>query len=235
MALPDAEGRARAPEPGEPGAGPQAALSPEHIMEVGLGFWGSKTLLSAVEMEIFTHLASRPLELEALRARAGLHPRAARDFLDALVAMGFLERSDGVYGNAPATDLFLDKRKPSYVGGILEMANARLFRFWNGLTEALRTGEVQNEAKGGGAPFFTELYADPKRLEQFAASMTGVSRGVNMQLATHFPWKDYASVADIGTAQGGEVPRAVCFCSTIAEDLAQELGREPAEAVLVTT
>jgi hypothetical protein len=209
MALSDTEGRARDPEPEEPGTGPEAALSPEHIMAVGLGFWGSKTLLSAVEMDIFTHLAGRPLELEALRARAGLHLRAAHDFLDALVAMGFLERSDGVYSNTPTTDLYLDQRKPYYVGGLLEMANARLYGFWNGLTEALRTGEVQNEAKGGGAPFFTELYADPKRLEQFAASMTVVSRGVNMHLATHFPWKDYASVADIGTAQGDTLVQAL--------------------------
>jgi hypothetical protein len=216
MALADAEGRARASEPDEPGAGPEAALSPEHIMQVGLGFWGSKTLLSAVEMEIFTHLASRPLELEALRARVGLHPRAARDFLDALVALGFLVRNDGVYSNTAATDFFLDKRKQSYVGGLLEMANARLFRFWNGLTEALRTGEVQNEAKGGDAPFFTELYADPKRLEQFAASMTGASRSVNTQLATQFPWKDYATVADIGTAQGDTLVQVVAAHSHLA-------------------
>jgi hypothetical protein len=35
MALPDAEGRARTTEPEEPGAGPEAALSPEHIMDSG--------------------------------------------------------------------------------------------------------------------------------------------------------------------------------------------------------
>src|SRR5687767_8624684 len=101
-------------------------VSPEKIMQVGLGFWASKTLLSAVEMELFTELARHPEDLESAQGRLGLHPRAARDFLDALVALGFLERKDGVYSNTPETDFFLDKHKPSYIGGILEMANRRL-------------------------------------------------------------------------------------------------------------
>jgi hypothetical protein len=179
-----------------------AQLTPEHIMQVGMGFWASKTLLSAIEMELFTLLSGQPQELDSLRRRVGLHPRSARDFLDALVALGFLQRNGGVYANAPDSDLFLDKHKPSYIGGILEMANARLFRFWYSLTEGLRTGELQNEAKGGGVPFFEELYADPARLKQFAAAMSGISRGANMTIAAKVPWADYKTFADIGTAQG---------------------------------
>ena len=99
--------------------------TPEHIMQIGLGFWASKTLLSAVEMGVFTELAQRPEGLEEVQGRLGLHPRSARDFLDALVALGFLERRDGKYANTPETDLFLDKKKPSYIGGILEMANRK--------------------------------------------------------------------------------------------------------------
>jgi hypothetical protein len=150
-------------------------IGPEQIMRVGLGFWASKTLLSAVEMELFTLLAKQPGNLEMLQGRLGLHPRSARDFLDALVALGFLERTDGVYHNTPAVDQFLDKSKQSYIGGMLEMANLRLFGFWNGLTEALRTGKPQNEAKGGGTPFFAALYADPARLKEFLKAMTGLS------------------------------------------------------------
>src|SRR5258705_3346404 len=120
-------------------------LTPEHIMQVGLGFRGSKTLLSAVELELFTELAKGPRTAPELQARLGLHQRSALDFLDALVSLGFLERNDGVYRNTPAVDLFLDKAKPSYVGGLLEMANMHLFGFWNGLTQALRTGKPQNE------------------------------------------------------------------------------------------
>jgi hypothetical protein len=76
------------------------------------------------------------------------------------------------------------------------------FGFWNSLTEALRTGELQNEAKGGGVPFFQELYADPARLKQFAAAMSGLSHGASLEIARRLPWGDYQSFADIGTAQG---------------------------------
>src|SRR5205823_3091380 len=128
--------------------------TPDRILEVGLGFWSSRTLLSAVEMGLFTELAREPGELASVQQRVGLHPRSARDFLDALVALGFLQREGDVYRNAPAADLYLDRRKPSYVGGLLEMASARLYGFWNHLTDALRTGRPQNEAKSGGEDFF---------------------------------------------------------------------------------
>lgn len=176
--------------------------TPDHILQVGLGFWASRTLLSAVELELFTELAKHPETAEALESRLGLHPRATRDFLDALVALGFLHRADGVYANTPATEMFLDKRKPSYIGGMLEMASHRLYPHWTHLTEALRTGEMQNEAKGGGESPFVALYADPERLKGFLRAMSGVSRGANMAIAQKFSWDKYKTFADLGTAQG---------------------------------
>ncbi len=178
-------------------------LTPDHILQVGTGFWPSKILLSAVEMQVFTELATHPGPLDELTGRLGLHPRAARDFLDTLVALGFLQRTDGVYSNTPETDLFLDKRKPSYIGGILEMANARLYGHWSHLTEALRTGLLQNEARGGsGENFFAALYADPARLRNFLAAMTGISHGANLTIARQFPFANYKSAVDVGAAQG---------------------------------
>ena len=176
--------------------------NPEHIMQVGLGFWASKTLLSAIEMDLFTELARHPEDGEALRDRLGLHPRSSRDFLDALVALGFLQREDGIYRNTPSTDLFLDKQKASYIGGVLEMANHRLYRFWGNLTEGLRTGQLQNEAKAGEMPFFEALYADPARLKQFLGAMTGLSHGANLAIAGQFPWQEHETFVDLGTAQG---------------------------------
>jgi hypothetical protein len=177
-------------------------VTPEHILQIGLGFWASKVLLSAVEMGLFTELARNPEDLETLRGRLGLHARAAHDFLDALVALGFLERRGGKYYNTPATDLFLDQRKPSYMGGLLEMANHRLYGFWGHLTEALRTGKAQNEVRTGDTPLFEALYADPARLRQFLAAMSGISRGAARAIAGKFPWRDYSTFVDVGTAQG---------------------------------
>ncbi|MDQ3609754.1 MAG: acetylserotonin O-methyltransferase [Actinomycetota bacterium] len=190
----------------EGGAGP----TPDGIMQLGMGFWASKTLLSAVELGLFSELAAvGPTDGEALRQRLGLHERSWRDFLDALVALGMLEREDGRYANTPETDVFLDRAKPSYVGGLLEMANARLYPFWGSLTEGLRTGEPQNEAKTGG-DFFAALYADPARLRQFARAMTGISAGVAHALAAKFPWGRYQTVVDVGCAEGA-VPVAIAL------------------------
>jgi hypothetical protein len=178
-----------------------SSVTAEKIMQVGLGFWASKTLLSAIEMELFTQLARHPQDLATLRGRLGLHPRSARDFLDALVALGFLRRAGGKYDNTAETNLFLDKRKASYIGGMLEMANHRLYGFWNHLTEGLRTGERQNESKDGHDLFAT-LYADPARLKEFLRAMSGLSRGANIAIAKSFPWASYQTYVDIGTAQG---------------------------------
>jgi len=175
---------------------------PDYILEVGLGFWASKALLSAVEMELFTELSKHPQDLESLQGRLGLHPRSARDFLDALVALKFLERRDGRYYNTPSTDLFLDKRKPSYIGGVLEMANHRLYPFWGHLTTALRTGLPQNEARNGGQNIFEALYAEPSRLKEFLKAMTGLSHGSNLAVARKVSWDKYRSALDVGTAQG---------------------------------
>ena len=176
--------------------------TPEKILQTGLAFWPAKTLLSAIEMGVFTELAQGPESFDSLSGRLGLHPRSARDFLDTLVALGFLERNGDRYGNTPETGLFLDRRKPSYVGGVLEMANHRLYPFWAHLTEALRTGAPQNEVKSGGPGLFETLYADPARLKEFLAAMTGISHGANMTIARQFPWKDYRTFVDVGTAQG---------------------------------
>jgi hypothetical protein len=177
-------------------------VSPDAILQLGLGFWGSKALLSAIELGVFSELADAgSLDGEALRERLGLHPRSATDFFDALVALGMLERDDSRYANTPSTELFLDRAKPSYVGGILEMANARLYGFWDALTEGLRTGAPQNEAKRS-ENFFEALYADPERLAQFARAMSSVSTGAAHAIAAKFPWKDHSSVIDIGCAEG---------------------------------
>ena len=178
-------------------------ITPESIMQLGLAFWGSKTLLSAIELGVFTALAKAPLSADELTQALGLHPRSARDFFDALVSLGMLERTGDRYGNNEVTDLFLDSNKPSYLGGMLEMANERLYPFWGSLTEGLRTGLPQNEMKTGGAGLFESIYGNPERLRLFLGAMTGLSMGASLAMAQKFPWKDYQTVVDVGGAQGG--------------------------------
>ncbi len=178
--------------------------TPEKIMHLGMAFWGSKTLLSAVELEVFTLLAKGPMDASTLRKQLGLHERSALDFFDALVALGMLDRRDGFYSNTPETGLYLDKAKPSYIGGFLAIANDRLYGFWGSLTEGLKTGLPQNETKDG-RNIFEILYGDPAKLMSFMQAMTGISMGTSKAIAQKFPWKDYQTLIDIGSAQGGLV------------------------------
>src|SRR5438105_10175746 len=175
-------------------------------MQVGMGFWASKTLLSAVELELFTKLGSEGMTGAQIADALELHPRAIPDFPDALVALELLDRegvgSDARYHNTPTTAVFLDKASPAYIGGILEMSNARLYRFWGDLTEALRTGKPQNEIKHTGKQMFEELYSDPDRLEQFMNAMAGISLGPFSALAERFDFYKYKTLCDVGGATG---------------------------------
>lgn len=179
---------------------------PANILQAGFGFWPSKVLLTAVKLGVFTTLGPGTATGPELGAKLGLHPRGIYDFLDALVALGFLGRDgDGPgarYKNTEETALFLDKSRPEYVGGILEMCNDRLFRFWGELEEALKTGKPQNELKFGGKSMFEELYSDPNRLEQFMAAMSGLSAGNFRALAEKFDFSKYGSLCDVGGATG---------------------------------
>jgi precorrin-6B methylase 2 len=185
-------------------------LNPSRIMQIGMGFWASKVLLSAVKFELFTLLS--PKELPAKEIKQQLHlnctERHVYDWLDTLVSLGFLERKglleNALYSNAEETDLFLDKNKRSYMGGILEMANSRLYKFWNDLDEGLITGKPQNEAKesGGNMNFFEDLYKDEVALQQFMDAMSGIQTGNFMALTKQFNFNKYKTLLDIGGADG---------------------------------
>lgn len=179
-----------------------SAPTPERIMALGNAYWGSRALLSAAELGLFTELALGPLDAEALRSRLRLHPRGSRDFFDALVALGLLKRQDGLYRNTPEADLYLDRAKPSYIGGILEMASTRLYHYWAGLTDALRTGRPQNDAATGDEDVFAVTYRDPDRLREFLRGMTGRSLPSARLIAEKFPWQRYGTVVDVGAALG---------------------------------
>ena len=176
-------------------------ITPDRIVQLGLAFRGAKTLLSAAELGVFTALAAEPLHLDTLAKQVGIHERGARDFFDALVALGMLERdASGRYANTPATDLYLDRHKPTYIGGELEHFNAYVFPHWNLLTPALQTGEPQSGTRSAG--HYSALYADPAALETLVKGMTGGTLLVANTLAAKFPWQDYKTFLDVGTAQG---------------------------------
>lgn len=177
------------------------SAAPDRLVKLGVAFRESKTLLSAVELGVFTLLAQQPLELFPLAEKSGVHARGARDFFDALVALGLLERDEsGRYSNAADANQYLDRNKLSYIGGELELANARQFGPWSMLTDALRTGKPQSGARG--TEDYRAYYAHPAVLENVARGMTGGSLRAAQAIAARFPWQEFRTLIDIGTAQG---------------------------------
>lgn len=180
------------------------APSPEHIMQIASGYGLSKALLSAVGLGLYTRLADAPMTLEEIISEFGLVRRPAMDFLDLLVSVDLLGRDGDVegalYHNTEATDAFLNRNKPTYIGGIIELWDKRNYRFWADLTEAFRTGQAQNETKSAGTPFFETLYAEPARLEAFMDAMTGSSIRNFETFAQVFRFDRYKTLTDVGGA-----------------------------------
>lgn len=183
--------------------------SPESIMQIGAGFWPSKILLAAVNFQLFTHLAEKK-KLSAAQIKTLLNlkcsDRNVYDFLDVLTGLGFLNR-DGIleaaqYSNSIHTDVFLDKKKPSYIGGLLEMLNNRLYRFWGNLEVGLLTGLPQNEIKDGTDSLFSDLYKVPEKLKEFINAMSGAQMGNFMAFAQKFDFSKYKTLTDAGGSSG---------------------------------
>jgi hypothetical protein len=179
-------------------------LDPSHIMQTATAFWGSKVLFTAVELDLFSTLGEEAMTASELGEALGLHPRGTYDFFDALVALRFLDRDvDGPqawYKNTPETAAFLDRNRPTYIGGFPEMLNSRMFESWGHLGTALKTGLPQNEAKDNGKAWFEELYADETKLGEFLEAMSGLQAANFAQLAEKFDFSRYKTVGDIGGA-----------------------------------
>lgn len=179
--------------------------SPEGIMKIGMGFWASKIVLTAVKFELFTRLAERrELSASEIKQVLDLHcsDRNLYDFLDSLTVLGFLERTGVLetakYSNSFDTAVFLDKKKPSYIGGILELANNRLYHSWGKLENSLSTGIPQNEAANGKDYTFDELYKTPEKLKEFVNAMSSINIGNFTAFAKKFDFANYKTLTDAG-------------------------------------
>jgi hypothetical protein len=173
-------------------------------------------------MRFFTALAGNKMTGEQIKNKLQLQTttRHVLDWLDVLASLGFLTReglfTDAVYSNSPDAEIFLDRNKPSYTGGILEMANNRLYEHWGSLEEALKTGKPQNETKGNlvDEKGFSVLYESPERLQEFMDAMSGIQAGNFMMLAKKFDFGKYKTLSDIG---GADASLSIQLCQNFPQ------------------
>ncbi len=220
-----------------------AAPDPNHIMQVAIGYGVSKALLSAVGLGLYTRLAGGRMTLDEIMSEFALQRRPAMDFLDLLVSVDLLGRvgdGDGArYHNTDATAAFLDRNKPGYIGGIIELWDKRNYRFWADISAALKTGKAQNETKNADTPFFQTLYAEPARLEAFMDAMNGSSIRNFETFARVFPFDRYQTLTDIGGAdallsRSVAVAHPHIHCTTVDLQVVTEIARRKIAAAGLT-
>ncbi len=178
-----------------------AAVDPGPLIKLTIADCAAKVLHSAVTLGVFAALAEGPADGAGVAERARLHPRMAEDFLDALTGLGLLDRIDGRYRNSALAQAYLVPGGVSYLGGFVELTNETLYRTWDRLTEALRTGEPQHldPDKGG---FVGDKHQDPEKMKRFLAGLDAYSDRMGAELARRVEWSRHRSLVDLGGARG---------------------------------
>jgi len=127
---------------------PDGGSFPDLVWEMASAFRRSRVLLTAVELDLFSALgpASRPSSEVA--GAIDCDPRATDRLMNALVAMGLLQKSGERFANVPDGLRFLARGSPDYLAGLMHSAN--LWDKWSTLTDAVRAGgSVQPAGRAG--------------------------------------------------------------------------------------
>ncbi|MET9297306.1 methyltransferase [Streptomyces sp. NPDC003077] len=166
------------------------------LLGLNTAYFQAKALQSAVELGLFGLLAERPADAGELCERLGLHPGRAADFLDALVGLGLLERTDGRYANRPGIAEFLVPGGPRYLGDSIAQ-HARLhYRAWGSLTQVLTGASVADQMD------FREDFQSRDNVRHLMGHMDVFNGFVAHALDGCVDWSRYATFLDVGGARG---------------------------------
>lgn len=186
-------------------------VGPEHFHDVLLAYCGSKSLMSAVELDLFTTLGDGTMTEPELREELSLHPRFAGHFLQVLVELGLLEEAKDGFRNTPMTKIYLDREKATYIGGFAETTSDTFYPAWGKLTKALRTGQAQAPIPPDDEQhlFRANVNTEADRIRRFMSAMDTHSTKMGKVLSELIDWSNYSSVADIGGCRGNLVAQLV--------------------------
>ena len=170
-----------------------SAPSPDPIFQMATGFWVSKTLMSAVKLEVFTKLAGKSVNIDHLQNLLEIENRPAEAFVTALVSLGLIEKtrkdtpngSDTLYSNSQLADLFLDKGKPSsYMGDFIIMLDKQLYKRWDKLPQSLKTNKPVEDSEEGGSGSVGSMF-DQARSNQAVEPMQMFTRAMRQCRSGH--------------------------------------------------
>jgi precorrin-6B methylase 2 len=212
------------------------------LMQMISGFWASKTLATAVELDLFTQLSGRGVDIRELSQLLELHPRPAEMLLTGCASLGLLEKRGERYHNSPLSEEFLVRGKPYYFGGVITLLDRRLYLPWNRLPEAIKTNRAQTWGDQPG--IFEAMSANPEEQRIFTEGMHSFSVQSGEAVAAAFDFLPYAHLLDVGGGSGAycieaarRYPhlRATVFDLPAALEIAREKIAEAAFADRITT
>ena len=121
--------------------GQAVPVSPEPLLQMIQGLEVTAILQAGVQLRIFDHVAHGKNQPDAIAAAIGADERGTRILLDALAALGLLERDGGAYGLSPMSEAFLVSGRPTYMGGLLDIfAPDWVWTSHQRLAEVVRSG-----------------------------------------------------------------------------------------------
>lgn len=173
--------------------------TPSRLFEVSGGYWQTCALHAAVKLDLFSRLDGASGRVDSLAEETGTDPRALEMLLNALVAMGLLQKSDDRYACTGPARTYLCTSDEQYLGHML-LHHHHLFESWGRLDEAVRTGK----AVGGQSRF-----GDEARRESFLMGMFNLAMQLAPRVAAAIDLNGRKRLLDLG---GGPGTYAIHFC-----------------------
>jgi hypothetical protein len=176
----------------------------ESIFGIARGFMECRLLLTSVELNLFSLVASNPLSAEEIAGKVKGDLRATTILLDALSALGFLEKKDNRYQTVPSlVPLLSDSEPTSILPGLQH--SAHLWQTWSQLTDIVQ--------RGGPAKRSDTVFADGRLTAFIGAMHVGAAGAAEGIVAAVAPGPAKALI-DIG---GGSGTYSVAFLKASSE------------------
>ena len=182
-------------------------LAPVMLEDVW-GGWKVQVLASALELEIFAHLAAGKRSVGQLAAATRTTPRGMRGLLDALVAMRYLGKRGDQYNLRPPADAYLVPGATVSLWPLVETARA-CWNDWARLTDVVRSGEPCVAA--GNDPGALD------RRNKVAAALFCVGRDAAPAAVRAFPPRRMAEIHDILEIGPGAGAWSLSFAKALPE------------------
>ncbi|RFS45643.1 methyltransferase [Micromonospora craniellae] len=176
-------------------------MNPGPLMEMIVGFWASKALAAAVDLDVFTHLsASGGATVEDASRDLKMEPRPAELLLTACASVGLLTKAGGRYHNSALAEEYLVRNKLQYIGDFVRFMDQREYPAWMRLTDALRTNRPATwDPDSRNNAYDVE---DPQLAEEFHAAMYSLSASSGTALAGAYDFSGVNRILDVGGGTG---------------------------------